>query len=575
MGAHAEPSKFHLSQNFDLLNAFIEIQRTLLADGAPQNALQTAHKTHRTSTIMSLKTLVNDAGLSLDEIVNVSKDEFQEWAKVACTNDIVRRASIYSEWKAARNETVGAIKSLHTLCEQAGATMREVVALSSEDFRQLTKVLGVSGITLHTLLFQEKKRLLETMTIGEMTGLSAVGPMLDIATPRKMETVSPEQERRIVSVEKIYADARNDESSRDQIGPSVVMDDVRQQGQRHMNGVEVELLNRFVSAHDENSLLNDVLMCSHNIDPTGNGQLSLEFVWQLANTQKRAADVIPENQVIFSGKPKIGTRRYTKFVESFRSLYFVSSEEDRQVLAGLLVLVAQTRGYRFLRMDNDVRGLVQASDEFAKEQTMKILLPPAAKSQPSPHNDRNYAVRYARGQTKFTDEEDALIMEMVMSSPEHPFTSWARLTEKLPQYKSKQIRDRWINHLNPNIIHSPFTDEDVSYEYPAYCMILLLLSFNETHLLTLLLPCKMQDTKLYEGIKKYGARWAEISAQVFNSTRPENQVKNRRNSAAFRKFVVKTYGQEAFDAVGIVRGGSKRKDAGDAGSDASKKAKTA
>lgn len=521
---------------------------------------------------MSLKTLVNDAGLSFQEIVNVSKDEFQEWAKVACTNDIVRRASIYSEWKAARNETVGAIKSLHTLCEQAGATMREVVALSSEDFRQLTKVMGVSGITLHTLLFQEKKRLLDTMTIGEVTGLAAAGPMLDIATPKKTETVSPEQERRIVSVEKIYADARNDESSRDQIGPSVVMDDARQQVQRRTNEDEAELLNRVVSAQDENSLLNDVLMCSHNIDPTGNGQLSLEFVWQLANTQKRAADFNPENQVIFSGKPKIGTRRYIRFVQSFRSLYFVSSKDDRQVLAGLLVLVAQTRGFRFLRMDNDVRGLVQASDEFAKEQTMNILLP-LAKSKASPHNDRNYGVRYARGQTKFTDEEDALIMEMVMSSPEHPFTSWARLTEKLPQYKSKQIRDRWINHLNPNIIHSPFTDEDVSYECPVYCTMPLLLSFNGTRLLTLLLPCNMQDMKLYEGIKKYGARWAEISAQVFNSTRPENQVKNRRNSAAFRKFIIKTLGQEAFDAVGIVRGGSKRKDAGDAGSDASKKAK--
>lgn len=79
--------------------------------------------------------------------------------------------------------------------------------------------------------------------------------------------------------------------------------------------------------------------------------------------------------------------------------------------------------------------------------------------------------------------------------------------------------------------------------------------------------------KLYEAISKYGSKWAEISYHVFNSSRPENQIKNRKNSAAFRKFVIKTYGQEAFDAMGLKQpeGTKKRKGLG-AGS-ASKKVK--
>jgi len=64
---------------------------------------------------------------------------------------------------------------------------------------------------------------------------------------------------------------------------------------------------------------------------------------------------------------------------------------------------------------------------------------------------------------------------------------------------------------------------------------------------------------LYHAIEKYGSRWAIISVEVFNSTRPENQVKNRRNSAAFKKFIIKTFGQEAFDAIDPKRAESKRK----------------
>jgi hypothetical protein len=80
--------------------------------------------------------------------------------------------------------------------------------------------------------------------------------------------------------------------------------------------------------------------------------------------------------------------------------------------------------------------------------------------------------------------------------------------------------------------------------------------------------------KLYEALSVYGRKWAEISAAVFNSTRPENQVKNRRHSAAFRKFVIKKYGQEAFNAIATkTEALAKRKSSGKGGG-GKKRAKT-
>lgn len=122
-------------------------------------------------------------------------------------------------------------------------------------------------------------------------------------------------------------------------------------------------------------------------------------------------------------------------------------------------------------MDNNGE-LLPVGEEYARERTIEILLP--AKSKVTTPFLPSAIIKYPRGQTRFTQEEDDIIVETVLNSVEHsvgePFTSWARLAEKLPGYKSKQIRDRWVNHLNPNINHKPFSEEDVSscacYVYP-------------------------------------------------------------------------------------------------------------
>ena len=106
-------------------------------------------------------------------------------------------------------------------------------------------------------------------------------------------------------------------------------------------------------------------------------------------------------------------------------------------------------------------------------------------------------------------------MRSVQTSAEQPFTRWSELAHRMPGRHGKQIRERWVNHLDPNINHLPFTHED--------------------------------DMKLWNATKEHGKKWVEISAKYFKNTRAENQIKNRWYSAAFKKFVAETFGPDAYD----------------------------
>jgi hypothetical protein len=56
-----------------------------------------------------------------------------------------------------------------------------------------------------------------------------------------------------------------------------------------------------------------------------------------------------------------------------------------------------------------------------------------------------------------------IIFNAVTTSLYQPFTCWDDLVDHqgiLPDKMRKQIRDRWVNHLNPKLNHRPFTDEE-------------------------------------------------------------------------------------------------------------------
>jgi len=121
---------------------------------------------------------------------------------------------------------------------------------------------------------------------------------------------------------------------------------------------------------------------------------------------------------------------------------------------------------------------------------------------------------------QWTDQEDAIVIEAVTSSAEQPFTRWSDLAQQLPGRVGKQIRDRWVNHLNPNINHLPFSRED--------------------------------DLNLWNGHKKLGKRWVEISTKYFDSNRSENHIKNRWYSASFKKFITNEFGPDAYSGTAKV-----------------------
>mmetsp|Transcript_18822 Transcript_18822/g.45234 ORF Transcript_18822/g.45234 Transcript_18822/m.45234 type:complete len:301 (-) Transcript_18822:225-1127(-) len=115
----------------------------------------------------------------------------------------------------------------------------------------------------------------------------------------------------------------------------------------------------------------------------------------------------------------------------------------------------------------------------------------------------------------WTQEEDAIISRAVVA--ELPFTRWTELATQLFPGRSrtgKQIRDRWNNYLNPSVDLGPFSWED--------------------------------DMKLWNAQRNVGNRWVDISMETFHSTRSENQVKNRWNSAAFKQFVKEEFGKDAY-----------------------------
>ena len=57
----------------------------------------------------------------------------------------------------------------------------------------------------------------------------------------------------------------------------------------------------------------------------------------------------------------------------------------------------------------------------------------------------------------WTREEDEVIIKFVA---EVGAKNWATLAEKLPGRVGKQCRERWVNHLNPNLNKDPWTVEE-------------------------------------------------------------------------------------------------------------------
>lgn len=119
---------------------------------------------------------------------------------------------------------------------------------------------------------------------------------------------------------------------------------------------------------------------------------------------------------------------------------------------------------------------------------------PASFPQPYPSGENGSSMKSRINPRSWSVAEDARLKQLVN---QHGCKSWTEIGKHFPQRSGKQCRERWFNHLNPEIKRGNWSLEE--------------------------------DLVIIDVHRKIGSRWSEISKMLGGRT--DNSIKNRWNSA--------------------------------------------
>ncbi|KAH8057084.1 RNA polymerase II transcription regulator recruiting protein [Aureococcus anophagefferens] len=142
------------------------------------------------------------------------------------------------------------------------------------------------------------------------------------------------------------------------------------------------------------------------------------------------------------------------------------------------------------------------SDAQCMHRWQKVLRPGLVKARSARRRTRSSWIASARGlKRRWTKQEDEKLCLAVKAVGPHDWKAIAEIAEQIPGRIGKQCRERWTNHLDPNLKKGGWTHEE--------------------------------DTILAEAQQRWGNAWTKIAKLL--PGRAENAVKNRWNSAFRRK----------------------------------------